>query len=279
VLKLFRRRRRRCWSNACPSGGAAARHNGARTRPGPTSVKLSKNAATRSRLRSASGSGGGVVGSGGALGHLGRMEVAGAVRQRQERAGREPVTQSGDDPGRVLLVGDEVHDRDQQQRDGLPGAQEGAGPEGARGWFRDPAGWPARCCRCRWRSAARWRARGRSDDKRDAHAARYAPPPRRSQPTPESAQEHPDGPACDDDRPTRGTALWAALRDADPQGLSCLTELEAACGMSRSWDYYRLQTHARASRAIEVRHGYWHAVRPGDDPQLGQPWKDRPDAP
>ena len=66
-----------------------------------------------------------------------------------------------------------------------------------------------------------------------------------------------------DDRPRPETALWDALVDAGPEGAS-VTALEAACGMGRSWVYYRLQEHARAGRAVQVRRGYWRAARPGD---------------
>ena len=53
--------------------------------------------------------------------------------------------------------------------------------------------------------------------------------------------------------------------DAGPEGVS-VAELEAACGMGRRWVYYRLQDHATAGRAVQVRRGYWRAVRPSDGP-------------
>jgi hypothetical protein len=53
--------------------------------------------------------------------------------------------------------------------------------------------------------------------------------------------------------------------DAAPEGVS-VTELEAACDMGRSWVYYRLQAHATAGRAVQVRRGYWRAARPPDGP-------------
>jgi len=40
--------------------------------------------------------------------------------------------------------------------------------------------------------------------------------------------------------------------DAGPEGVS-VGELEAACGMGRSWVYYRLQAPATAGRAVQVR--------------------------
>ena len=65
--------------------------------------------------------------------------------------------------------------------------------------------------------------------------------------------------------PRPDTALWDALNDAGPEGVS-VAELEAACGMGRRWVYYRLQEHGRAGRAVQVRRGYWRAVRPSDGP-------------
>jgi len=68
-----------------------------------------------------------------------------------------------------------------------------------------------------------------------------------------------------DDHPRPETALWDALVDAGPEGVS-VAELEAACGMGRRWVYYRLQAHATAGRAVQVRRGYWRAARPSDGP-------------
>ena len=68
--------------------------------------------------------------------------------------------------------------------------------------------------------------------------------------------------------PRPETALWDALVDADPEGVS-IAELEAACGMGRRWVYYRLQAHATADRAVQVRRGCWRAVRPSDGPPEG----------
>jgi DNA segregation ATPase FtsK/SpoIIIE, S-DNA-T family len=102
-----------------------------------------------------------------------------------------------------------------------------------------------------------------TDARRDHHAAQCAPvrprlapsqpgPPR---PAPEPPHTAPGGP------PRPETALWDALVDAGPGGVS-VADLEAACGMGRSWVYYRLQAHATAGRAIQVRRGYWSAARP-----------------
>jgi S-DNA-T family DNA segregation ATPase FtsK/SpoIIIE len=112
-----------------------------------------------------------------------------------------------------------------------------------------------------------------TDERRDTHAARYARPrPVLASPVsddlweaPEPPQEATGGPPHDDDRPRPETALWDALVDAGPQGVS-VGELVAACGMARRWVYYRLQEHATAGRAVQVRRGYWRAARPADNP-------------
>ena len=82
---------------------------------------------------------------------------------------------------------------------------------------------------------------------------------------PEPPQAAPDGPPDGDEHPRPETALWDALVDAGPEGIS-VAELEAMCGMGRSWVYHRLQAHARAGRAVQVRRGYWRAARPSDNP-------------
>jgi len=112
-----------------------------------------------------------------------------------------------------------------------------------------------------------------TDARRDYHAARCAPErprPAASQPdTPPTAPEPPhtapDGPPQGDGHPRPDTALWDALVDAGPEGVS-VAELETACGMGRRWVYYRLQAHATAGRAVQVRRGCWRAVRPSDGP-------------
>ncbi len=53
---------------------------------------------------------------GGDLGCRLRMEVRGGMRQHQEAARRHRVPQPGHDPGRVLLVSEEMQDGDQQHR-------------------------------------------------------------------------------------------------------------------------------------------------------------------
>jgi DNA segregation ATPase FtsK/SpoIIIE, S-DNA-T family len=111
------------------------------------------------------------------------------------------------------------------------------------------------------------------DDERIArHAAQYAsgrPWLAPSEPgTPQTAPGTPqtgEDPSPRGDGPRPETALWDALNDADPEGVS-VAELEAACGMGRRWVYYRLQAHATAGRAVQVRRGYWRAGRPSDGP-------------
>jgi S-DNA-T family DNA segregation ATPase FtsK/SpoIIIE len=116
------------------------------------------------------------------------------------------------------------------------------------------------------------------DESRDQHAASYGYPRPRpadsSQDTPRTAPEPPqadsNGPAGGNDRPTPEAVLWDALRHAGPGG-AAIGELAAACGLTRRWVHYRLQEHARAGRAVQVRRGYWRAARPGDGPPAGRP--------
>jgi hypothetical protein len=63
--------------------------------------------------------GGAVVGGRRGAGDLGRVEVGGPVREGQEAAGREDHAEGGDNPGRVVGIGDEVQDRDEEQADRL----------------------------------------------------------------------------------------------------------------------------------------------------------------
>jgi S-DNA-T family DNA segregation ATPase FtsK/SpoIIIE len=66
-------------------------------------------------------------------------------------------------------------------------------------------------------------------------------------------------------------ALWDALRQAPPEGVP-LWVLMSACGMSRSWVYYRLREHASAGRAVQVTRGCWRAITPPPDrPGDGRP--------
>jgi DNA segregation ATPase FtsK/SpoIIIE, S-DNA-T family len=116
-----------------------------------------------------------------------------------------------------------------------------------------------------------------TDARRDDHASRCAhirPKLAASQPaTPGTSQAAPGSPQAAAELPGRSadearpdTALWDALVDAGPAGVS-VAELESACGMGRRWVYYRLQDHARAGRAVQVRRGHWRAVRSGLSPE------------
>jgi S-DNA-T family DNA segregation ATPase FtsK/SpoIIIE len=112
------------------------------------------------------------------------------------------------------------------------------------------------------------------DERRDQHAARYGhrePPP--SAPVPDAPWTAPEPPQDATVAPPRGdpddrirpeTALWDALVDAGPAGVST-GELAAICRRTRRWVYYRLQEHAQAGRAAQVRRGYWRAARPDSD--------------
>jgi S-DNA-T family DNA segregation ATPase FtsK/SpoIIIE len=106
-----------------------------------------------------------------------------------------------------------------------------------------------------------------TDEMRDQHAARYARPrPVLTAPVPDGT--HGGGDQSERTRPE--TVLWDALVDAGPEGVS-VGELGAACGMARRWVYYRLQEHAQAARAVQVRRGYWRAARPADGPPAASP--------
>ena len=110
-----------------------------------------------------------------------------------------------------------------------------------------------------------------TDARRDYHASQCSPvlrPPTAGQTEmSRTAPEHHPQTAEDasvnaDTSPRPETALWDALVDAGPKGIS-IAELETICGLTRRWVYYRLQEHANAGRAVQVRRGYWRAARPG----------------
>jgi hypothetical protein len=133
---------------------------------------------------------------------------------------------------------------------------------------------PALRPRARHGTPERNRAYLIDDIRRDQHAPATATPrpalpavePDAPWTAPDPPQDTPDGPPRgDDNRPRPETALWDALVDAGPEGVS-VGEMGAACGMARRWVYYRLQEHAHAGRAVQVRRGYWQATRPGDGP-------------
>lgn len=79
-------------------------------------------------------------------------------------------------------------------------------------------------------------------------------------------QAGPGGMPADDDsaRPEPEAALWEALCAAGDDGAT-VADLMAACGMGRSWVYYRLSALADAGRAVQASRGTWRAV-PGDAP-------------
>ena len=95
-----------------------------------------------------------------------------------------------------------------------------------------------------------------------------APRPDAPSAVPESPNAAADGSLESDSHPRPETALWDALVDAGPEGIS-VAELEAICGMGRSWIYRRLQAHATAGRAVQVRRGYWRAARRSGEPTGG----------
>jgi S-DNA-T family DNA segregation ATPase FtsK/SpoIIIE len=113
-----------------------------------------------------------------------------------------------------------------------------------------------------------------TDDQIARHAAQHAhvwpalaaggldmpQPPTRSPQTAGNGPHHGDSGNAPD-RPE--TALWAALLNAGPDGL-LITDLMTACGMGRSWVYYRLREHSRAGRAVQTTRGSWRAARPSD---------------
>jgi S-DNA-T family DNA segregation ATPase FtsK/SpoIIIE len=132
--------------------------------------------------------------------------------------------------------------------------------------------------------AAPERARGYLiDDAQIArHAARHAQassglgagtpeqPPRAAGP-PQDGGQGPDGtgmPPGSAEGPE--AALWAALAQAPVDGFPVWV-LMAACRMSRSWVYYRLQEHADAGRAVQVTRGSWRAATPPPGGPSGHP--------
>jgi S-DNA-T family DNA segregation ATPase FtsK/SpoIIIE len=102
-------------------------------------------------------------------------------------------------------------------------------------------------------------------DAEPCQARQQAGPPGTLPPTAGRERPPPGGGDDQDGRPRPETALWDALVDAGPDGVS-VSELEAACGMARRWVYYRLGEHAQAGRATQVRRGYWRAARTAGSP-------------
>ena len=113
------------------------------------------------------------------------------------------------------------------------------------------------------------------DDERIArHAAHCAPSRPRLPDTPQDAPGSPHSAepvtAGVDAHSGPETALWDALNGAGPEGAT-VADLMTACGMGRSWVYYRLQEHARAGRAAQTARGAWRAVTPSGGPGDGRP--------
>jgi S-DNA-T family DNA segregation ATPase FtsK/SpoIIIE len=112
------------------------------------------------------------------------------------------------------------------------------------------------------------RARGYliTDQHITRHVATHTQHQSRNRPhdTPEPAERTdstPTGTTDPTDPQTPETALWAALRRAGAEG-ALIAELMSACGMGRSWVYYRLREHARAGRAARTTRGAWRAITP-----------------
>jgi S-DNA-T family DNA segregation ATPase FtsK/SpoIIIE len=102
-----------------------------------------------------------------------------------------------------------------------------------------------------------------TDERRDQHAASYGH--RQPAESPQTGEHHP---SRGNDRPTPETALWAALRDAGPEGVT-VAELVTATGKGRTWVYDRLRECAAAGRVIQTTRGYWRAAGPGDGQASG----------
>jgi S-DNA-T family DNA segregation ATPase FtsK/SpoIIIE len=97
-----------------------------------------------------------------------------------------------------------------------------------------------------------------TDERRDQHAARYGH--RQPAESPHTGEHYP---SRGNDRPAPETALWAALHDAGPEGVT-VAELVTATGKGRTWVYDRLREWAAAGRVIQTIRGYWRAAGPGD---------------
>jgi hypothetical protein len=98
-----------------PSG----RHSGACTSLGSTMSKSPKNSDTWSIVRSTSGAVAFWYPAAARAPGTGRVEVCRPMRQRKVTACRKRIPQSGDNPARVLILDDEVQDRDRQHPNGL----------------------------------------------------------------------------------------------------------------------------------------------------------------
>jgi DNA segregation ATPase FtsK/SpoIIIE, S-DNA-T family len=102
-----------------------------------------------------------------------------------------------------------------------------------------------------------------TDDQVSAHAVRYARSgpaagPETTAASPESPQTRRDSVPDAADSAGPDAALWAALSDAGPGGVS-VAELLALTGMTRPTLYRRLRAHARAGRVVRTIRGSWRA--------------------
>ncbi|TDC14511.1 FtsK/SpoIIIE domain-containing protein [Kribbella albertanoniae] len=68
-------------------------------------------------------------------------------------------------------------------------------------------------------------------------------------------------------------ALWAALRDAPPEGVTA-GELQAATGKGRAWVYKRLKAGQADETVTSPSYGRWRAVRPRPPAPVDQPADD-----
>jgi DNA segregation ATPase FtsK/SpoIIIE, S-DNA-T family len=107
------------------------------------------------------------------------------------------------------------------------------------------------------------RARGYliTDDQVAAHARQHARPALASSlsAAPTAPQDSQDGQADGERQASPEAALWAALRNAPPDGIPARA-LARVTGMGRTWIYERLREHADAGRAVQVSHGHWRAA-------------------
>src|SRR6266851_4927171 len=125
-----------------------------------------------------------------------------------------------------------------------------------------------------------------TDDQVTRHAAQHA----RSQPAtgtatpvwrsaaPGSPYSAETSPAGTDDGSGVDGVLWAALRDAGPEGVT-VAELLAVTGMPRATLYRRLRAHAGAGRVVQTIRGSWRATGPSDGPPGAGPSPSRPASP
>jgi S-DNA-T family DNA segregation ATPase FtsK/SpoIIIE len=101
----------------------------------------------------------------------------------------------------------------------------------------------------------------------DADVARTVAANANGRPTLPVLGNRPSGTAAED-RTRPEIALWRALCDAPPEGVS-IGDLIEATGKYRTWVYERLQEHAAAGRAVRTTRGRWRGLT--TDNQSGEP--------